>query len=222
MLTSKLTIIVQRVSHPYFSDPQKTAILKERNLSSLRGDCVHGEGMSRLLSKMTALGLLLASSSSQAISLDSTAILAGSIPLVGVLYAANIEDHEGLKQHLLGCATSAAVTFILREAINKDSPDLSSEHSMPSAHASVAFQGASFLQLRYGPSWGIPALIGATAIGFQRVNTDNADWQDVAVGSAIGMIFAYMHTTPLKDLRISPQVNKERRFLGLQFAYSLQ
>ena len=60
------------------------------------------------------------------------------------------KDYEGTKQLVFSGVTAVGLTYILKYSISKERPDKSDDHSFPSAHTSISFTGASFLQRRYG------------------------------------------------------------------------
>ncbi len=126
----------------------------------------------------------------------STDVLVLVAPAAGFIGSLVIKDYQGTKQIVLSGATSLAVTYILKYSIKKERPDHSNTHSFPSAHTSVAFQGASFIQRRYGWKWGAPAYLLSAYIGWGRTYAKKHDWWDVAGGAAIGVASTYLFTRP--------------------------
>ncbi len=119
-----------------------------------------------------------------------------------------MDDQEGRSQIYKSFFTNIGLTYGLRLAIDKERPDGSDHNSFPSAHTSVAFQGAAFIQKRYGWRKSIPAYIGATFVGYSRVYADKHYVEDVLAGAAIGVLSAYYFTTPYKGVTISPVAGK--------------
>ncbi len=124
--------------------------------------------------------------------------------LAGVLAT---QDWTGLKQAAFTTATTLGTTYLLKYAVKKERPDRSDNHSFPSAHTSITFANAAFLQRRYGWKFGAPAFAVATYVGWSRTYAKKHDWWDVAAGAAIGAGSAYIFTRPFArkhDLAISP------------------
>lgn len=92
----------------------------------------------------------------------------------------------------------------LKYAIDKDRPDDSGDDSFPSGHTADSFAAATFIQQRYGWKWGIPAYIGATFVGYTRVDSDKHYVEDVLAGAAIGIISGLYFTEPYSGITISP------------------
>lgn len=107
-------------------------------------------------------------------------------------------DKQGFWQFAKSAGTNLALTFILKYTINKPRPNGATDgHAFPSGHTSGAFQGASFLQRRYGWSYGIPAYLVAGFVGYSRLagNNPRHDGYDVLAGAAIGIGSTYLFTT---------------------------
>lgn len=108
------------------------------------------------------------------------------------------KDSEGGWQYLKGFSANMGATYILKYAINKDRPDGATDgHAFPSGHTSFAFQGASFIHLRYGWEYGIPAYALASFVAYSRVEglNDRHDVFDVLGGALIGIGSSYLFTT---------------------------
>jgi|SRR5690606_34639930 len=119
------------------------------------------------------------------------------------------KDYEGTKQIVFSGATNLATTLLLKSLIDKQRPDFSNDNSFPSAHTSIAFQGASFLQRRYGWKYGIPAYAISSYVGWGRTYAKKHDGWDVLAGAAIGTISTYIFTSPFaqkNNLTFSPSI----------------
>ena len=139
----------------------------------------------------------------------STDVLMFVTPVAGFAATLALKDYEGTKQIVLSGATNLAATYILKYSIKKDRPDHSDNHSFPSSHTSIAFQGASFIQIRYGWKYGIPAYLVSAYVGWGRTYAKRHDWWDVLAGAAIGTASSYIFTTPFArkhNLSFSPVV----------------
>lgn len=161
---------------------------------------------------MVAL-LVVAGANAQELSLSEKAVkTSGDVALVamplatlsGVLVT---KDWTGLKQAAFTTATTLGATYILKYSVKKERPDGSDNHSFPSAHTSIMFANAGFLQRRYGWKFGAPAFVLATYVGWSRTYANKHDWWDVAAGAAIGAGSAYIFTRPFAkkhNLAIAP------------------
>lgn len=108
-------------------------------------------------------------------------------------------DKQGFWQLGKSAGTNLAATWLLKYAINKPRPDGRTDgHAFPSGHTSFAFQGASFLQQRYGWKYGVPAYLVAGFVGYSRLEgiNDRHDGWDVLAGAAVGIGSTYLFTTP--------------------------
>lgn len=116
-----------------------------------------------------------------------------AIPAIAYGTTFYLDDKEGRNQFYKGFATNFAVTHSLKHAINKERPN-GGNHSFPSGHTSAAFQGASFIHKRYGAKYAIPAYVGATFVGYSRVQADKHDTTDVLAGAVIGTLSSWYFT----------------------------
>lgn len=118
-------------------------------------------------------------------------------------------DWTGLKQAAFTTAATVGATYILKYSIKKNRPDLSDNHSFPSAHSSIMFANAAYIQRRYGWKLGIPAYTVATYVAWGRTYAKKHDVWDVLAGAAIGAGSAYIFTRPWAqkhDLTIVPSI----------------
>ncbi len=72
------------------------------------------------------------------------------------------KDWTGLKQAAFSTVSTLGATYLLKYTVRKERPDHSDFHSFPSAHTSILFANAAFVQRRYGWKWGLPAYVLAT------------------------------------------------------------
>ncbi|MBL4879827.1 MAG: phosphatase PAP2 family protein [Oleispira sp.] len=110
-------------------------------------------------------------------------------------------DKKGFWQLSKSVGTNIAVTWILKYSINKPRPEGRTDgHAFPSGHTSFAFQGASFLQQRYGWKYGIPAYLIAGYVGYSRLEglNDRHDGWDTLAGIIVGIGSTYLFTTPFQ------------------------
>ncbi|NNK21066.1 MAG: phosphatase PAP2 family protein [Flavobacteriaceae bacterium] len=111
-------------------------------------------------------------------------------------------DKEGFWQLSKSVGANLTATWILKYAIDKPRPEGRTDgHAFPSGHTSFAFQGASFLQRRYGWEYGIPAYLVACYVGYSRLEglNDRHDGWDVVAGAIVGIGSTYLFTTPYME-----------------------
>jgi len=139
----------------------------------------------------------------------STDILALLNPIAGFTGSLATKDYEGTKQIVLGGLTNLAANYLLEFSIRKKRPDGSGNHAFPSTHTSVSFQGAAFLQRRYGWKFGAPAYAVSAYVGWGRIYAKKHDIWDVLAGAALGAGSAYIYTRPFArkhELTLAPAV----------------
>ncbi|MGS0682086.1 phosphatase PAP2 family protein [Shewanella sp. 125m-7] len=116
------------------------------------------------------------------------------------------DDFEGAWQLAKTGIVSRLVVEGLKYSVDKDRPDGSGDDSFPSGHTADSFAAATFVQQRYGWQWAIPAYIGATYVGYTRVESDKHHVEDVLAGAAIGILSGLYFTDPYKGITITPVV----------------
>lgn len=122
-------------------------------------------------------------------------ILQFAIPAAGGFYALGIDDKEGQLQFALGLGTQLVTTNTVKNLVDKTRPNRGKQ-SFPSGHTAGAFQGAAFIQRRYGWELGAPAYALAALTGYSRVEATKHDFWDVFGGATMGIASAYAWTTP--------------------------
>lgn len=118
-----------------------------------------------------------------------------------------MDDTEGRTQFYKSFLTNLGVTWGLKYTINKKRPNGGSL-SFPSGHTSAAFQMAAFIHKRYGWEYSVPAYIGASFVGYSRVESDNHYIEDVLAGATIGVISSFYFTKPYKGITVTPVATK--------------
>ncbi len=128
----------------------------------------------------------------------------------GIAYGATfyMDDEQGRMQFYQSFAATVAVTYGLKYSVDKKRPN-GSDHSFPSGHTSAAFQGASFIQRRYGWRYSLPAYLAASFVGYSRVESDNHYVEDVLAGAAIGIASSYYFVEPYQGVTLSPYAEKD-------------
>jgi len=126
-------------------------------------------------------------------------VLVYVLPAVALGQSLYQKDVEGGLQYGASLATSLATTFALKYTIDAERPNGENSRSFPSGHSSTAFVSATYLQIRYGYAYGLPAYALATFVAWSRVYSDHHYTRDVLAGGAIGIISGYIFTTAYKD-----------------------
>jgi len=130
-----------------------------------------------------------------------------------------LDDNEGQKQFYKSFFTNLGVTYALKYAVNKPRQENNGNYSFPSGHTSASFQGATFIHKRYGFKYSIPAYIGASFVGWSRVEgeSDKHDFTDVAAGALIGVLSSYYFTSPYKNLVVTTIADSKN--IGINLSY---
>ncbi len=160
---------------------------------------------------------LLAPPRSQADSVKTSGdIIQFLIPVSGIAMTMYYDDKQGRMRFYKAMGTSIVTTWALKLATNQTRPD-GRAYSFPSAHASTAFTGATFIQKRHGWKYGSLAYIGAAYVGWTRVDSDAHRVEDVLAGAAIGIISGLVFTTPFEDRDVSvlPVADSEGVYIQL-------
>jgi len=138
------------------------------------------------------------------------------IPAVAYGTTFYLHDTPGRSEFYKSFFTNYAATYALKQVVSKTRPNGADDESFPSGHASVAFQGAAFIHLRYGISYGVPAYIAASYVGWTRIESDNHYLVDVVAGAALGIASSYVFTKPYHGVVATPLV--EHGFYGISIS----
>jgi hypothetical protein len=115
-------------------------------------------------------------------------ILRLALPVAAAGISLGKDDTHGFEQLAGSEVLAEGSSLLLQELIEEERPDKSDRQSFPSDSAAVAFSAASFLQLRYGWSYGLPAYAVAGFVGWSRVESNRHYWHDVLAGAALGWV----------------------------------
>lgn len=96
------------------------------------------------------------------------------------------EDYDGVLQLGVSEIFSEGASLVLQHFIHEQRPDKSDYKSFPSDSAAVSFSAASYLQIRYGWDYGLPAYAVAAFVGYSRVEAKKHHWGDVLAGALLG------------------------------------
>lgn len=126
------------------------------------------------------------------------------IAIPAIAATTTIARHDGEGSVELGKAfvTNFAATEALKFIVGRERPDGSDHRSFPSGHTSTAFQAASFIQIRYGWAGGIPALAGATFVGYSRVRAHRHYVSDVVAGAVLGTASSLLFVHPFAGITV--------------------
>lgn len=137
------------------------------------------------------------------------------LPVAGITTTIILDDRAGKNQFISSFFFNTISTHLLKEITAKKRPeDSTQKNSFPSGHTSSAFQGAAFIQRRYGWKYGWMAYAAAAFTGYSRIEglNDRHDFIDVAGGAVLGVASTYIFTRK----RTSPSVSVSGTF-GKEF-----
>lgn len=141
------------------------------------------------------------------------------IPAIGLGSALFYEEgNDGVTQFAKAFITSQIITHGLKYTVHERRPNGICCNSFPSGHTSAAFMGAAFIQKRYGWNYAIPAYLGATYVGYSRVQSKNHYIKDVVAGAVIGTLSSFYFTRPYDDKAYSISLREENGLYHVNFS----
>jgi membrane-associated phospholipid phosphatase len=153
-----------------------------------------GKGLLALIAFIS----LLTSNTSYAITAEKAGdLLQIALPLSAYGMTYINEDKDGAIQFTKSFASTMLATQVLKHTVHKQRPE-GDNLSFPSGHTSAAFSGAGFLHRRYGLTYGIPAYIAASYVGWSRVQTKAHYTEDVIAGAALALVINHYFVEPGK------------------------
>lgn len=153
---------------------------------------------------------------------DTGDVLQIALPLSAGIVSILKKDYKGTKKLAFSYGTTLAITYSLKYLTKKQRPEGRDRFdSFPSGHTSSAFSGASFLQRRYGWSYGVPAYILAGLVGISRMEgpDDYHDIWDVLGGAIVGIGSTYLFTTPFMEKHFELSFKSADRSYALGMVY---
>ncbi|MCH2169186.1 phosphatase PAP2 family protein [Myxococcota bacterium] len=141
-------------------------------------------------------------------------VLQIALPAGGYLLSVGLEDYEGTRQLTRSLLATLTTTFALKYAIDAKRPDGSGQ-AFPSGHTAAAFSGAMFIQRRYGPRLGIPALAAAGFVAWSRVDAGRHEVKDVVAGAGLAILCGHFLVDRLPGELFIVPVERDG-FLGLR------
>jgi membrane-associated phospholipid phosphatase len=127
-------------------------------------------------------------------------------PAAGFAATVYLRDGTGAEQFFESLAVELGAVYSMKYAVDKHRPRGTGGRAFPSGHTAAAFQGASFIDRRYGWRWGVPAYLVGGFVGWSRIESHQHDFPDVLFGGAIGVVCSYVFTSPYqgKHARVAP------------------
>ena len=113
-------------------------------------------------------------------------ILRIALPVGAGAFSLYKQDYDGVLQLTVSEVMAEGTSLVLQHFVKEQRPDKSDWHSFPSDSAAVAFSAASYLQVRYGWNYGLPAYAVAAFVGYSRVEAKKHHWGDVLAGAVLG------------------------------------
>ena len=145
----------------------------------------------------------------------SGSVLRVAIPAAAFALTVVEDDKEGRHQFYRSFGANVLATLALKEVVNKSRPDGSDDDAFPSGHASMAFQGASFIHRRYGIERAWPAYALAAYTGWTRLDADEHDEADVLAGVLLGVASSMLLVDRFENVDVSVSLNGQ---LGVQIS----
>ena len=157
---------------------------------------LHAHSVIRLFSIAICFGCLWPMTAVHAGDMIETTgtVLSIALPVAAGGLTYDKDDGRGRMQLAEALATTVGVTYGLKYTVDETRPN-GGAHSFPSAHTSVSFAAADFIERRYGWDYGIPAYLAAGFVGYSRVEAKAHYTHDVLAGAAIGILSNAVFTT---------------------------
>jgi membrane-associated phospholipid phosphatase len=128
-----------------------------------------------------------------------------AVPAAALGIALWQKDWTGCFQFAASYAATLAVSYGLKYTVKETRPNGLDDRSFPSGHTSSAFCGAAFLDIRYGPAYGIPAYGAASLVGWSRIESNMHYPLDVVAGAVIGIAGNLVFTrAKVKNVKVVP------------------
>jgi membrane-associated phospholipid phosphatase len=130
-----------------------------------------------------------------------------------------LDDKEGRIEFYKSFGTNVVSTHLLKFTVKKRRPNNKGDDSFPSGHTSAAFGGASFIHMRYGWIYGVPAYMLASFVGYSRIYSKHHDKTDVVAGGLLGIVSSYIFVTPYKNTTITTSLGVNRAMLYARYSF---
>ncbi|MGB4191531.1 MAG: phosphatase PAP2 family protein [Rickettsiales bacterium] len=149
-------------------------------------------------------------------------ILQIAIPVTALGVSYLKDDTEGEKQFIKSFVVTTGLTHALKFALKDTQLDKrpnGGHYSFPSGHSASAFQGAFFLQQRYGIEYGAPAIALAGLTGYSRVKGDYHHWRDVIGGTILAYAVNYFMVSKYEVKNMIVHFDKETAMLDFKYQF---
>lgn len=146
-------------------------------------------------------------------------VLLFALPATALGSTLIVGDKKGTWQFAKGFLVNQALTFGLKETVNKARPYDNGFKAFPSGHTSTTFQAASFIRRRYGWKYGLPAYALAGFTGYSRIKATKHDGWDVLAGAIVGIGSTYIFTTPYQKEHMALTFSSNEQGSVLGFVY---
>tara|TARA_B100000676_G_C17986579_1_gene792247 strand:+ start:73 stop:597 length:525 start_codon:yes stop_codon:yes gene_type:complete len=113
----------------------------------------------------------------------------GKIYIYPIVIYSELKFNKKQKLLLNPLILTISTTYGLKYFTKRERPNKKNKMSFPSGHTSGSFVSACILNNYYGLNLGIPSFILATAVGIQRIESNNHWLSDVIIGALIGSIY---------------------------------
>ena len=100
---------------------------------------------------------------------------------------------------------------------NRQRPDESNAHSMPSGHTATGFATAGVLHRNFGWKVGVPAYAFAAYIGASRIDANRHHLSDVVLGAGIGLLSARAVSFPVGSRKFNVSLTPAPGGAGVSF-----
>ena len=136
----------------------------------------------------------------------------------GGLWAEDVKTYETSKTLVNALIINDVLTLALKGMARTRSPN-GEACGWPSGHTSSSFCFATVLGEAYGPWVGVPLLLGATYVGYERIDARNHDFSDVLsgalIGIAIGHAVAQNHKVRIFGFEVVPWADPSQNAVGV-------
>jgi membrane-associated phospholipid phosphatase len=145
-------------------------------------------------------------------------ILRIALPVGAGAFSLFREDYDGVLQLAISEVASEGLSYGLSHVIREQRPNKSDWHSFPSDSTAISFSAASYLQIRYGWDYGLPAYALAAFVGYSRIESKEHHLQDVLAGAVIGWGASELTTVHYRGLAITASPGFRGKPLGFSIA----
>jgi membrane-associated phospholipid phosphatase len=145
-------------------------------------------------------------------------ILRIALPVAAGGFSLYREDYDGVLQLGVSELFAEGTSLVLQHFIHEQRPDKSDYKSFPSDSAAVSFSAASYLQIRYGWDYGLPAYAVAAFVGYSRVEAKKHHWGDVLAGAVLGWGTSEITTIRYQNVQINASPGYDKTPLGFSIS----